>query len=212
MTAIVASAFLLGVLHAAGPDHLVAVTTLAAERGPRRAAWIGCLWGLGHAAGATILSSLVFFGARHWFVAAGAAMSERAVGVVMILLGVRTLYPLVARRALPSEHEHGGVRHSHFSSGSHRHDHGAGAASGFGVLHGLSGGPHLLAAAPVALLSAHDAVLYLAAFSTGTLAAMTILAYGWGAWTSGRSGISTIALRWNMGAASLLLGLWWLVA
>jgi len=45
-------AALLGLRHAADPDHIAAVTTLVAsgrERAARRAAQLGVWWGLGHA-------------------------------------------------------------------------------------------------------------------------------------------------------------------
>jgi high-affinity nickel permease len=49
---VLAVAVLLGLRHATDPDHLAAVTTLAAsagERVARRAGELGLAWGLGHA-------------------------------------------------------------------------------------------------------------------------------------------------------------------
>jgi high-affinity nickel-transport protein len=46
---IAALGILLGIRHAADPDHVVAVTTMVTgERGPRQAALIGLAWGAGH--------------------------------------------------------------------------------------------------------------------------------------------------------------------
>src|SRR5919202_932662 len=96
-------AIVLGLRHAADPDHVAAVSSLVAARvegAARRAARLGMTWGLGHA------TSLFAFGLP--IVVAGAylprpvqAGAETAVGAAIVALGVSTLlrWRRPARRA-----------------------------------------------------------------------------------------------------------------
>lgn len=191
---------LLGIQHAADPDHILAVATIV-SREPRfgSGALIGILWGLGHtlalttAGGAIILLNLT--------VVPRVALSlELAVALMLVGLGalrlvwsfrgVRHIHPehLRARH----EHGHGDTFHSHFHTHDgvpHRHPHihpstrllralravGVGQAIRsvtVGLIHGLAGS----AAAALLVLSTIQApawaLAYLGVFGAGTIVGM----------------------------------------
>src|SRR5437870_4392323 len=88
----------LGLRHALEPDHLAAVAaTLARDRGTRRAAAAGALWGLGHAATLLLVGgALLALGLAMplWL----ASLAEGLVGVVLVVLGVSLLRTLLRER------------------------------------------------------------------------------------------------------------------
>lgn len=187
-----ATALMLGALHAFDADHLAAVTSFIARRpSPLTAAGFALRWGLGHSAtlfavgmAATLFGFAMSPGLR--------TASELAVGATLIGLGLRSLRGL-------------------------RHDHG-GATSVFwvGALHGVAGSAGLLVILPIALLSSPWAVLaYIATFSLGVTAAMACYALSVGG-VLGRvqSGAGAAWYPWLSGAAgscTVLLGLVWIL-
>src|SRR5206468_344143 len=86
-------AVLLGLRHAADPDHMAAMTTLVAsgrERAARSAARLGAWWGIGHA------TTLVLFGipvllAQRYLPERLQQGAETAVAVLIVFLAVRLL-------------------------------------------------------------------------------------------------------------------------
>lgn len=131
--AIVGLGFLLGMRHATDPDHVIAVTTIVSrERSLKHAGVIGVAWGLGHtvtivAVGAAMILFRIMLSPR-----IGLSM-ELAVGVMLIILGLRNMGPLfgffdnprvLAAAASQNDdeaHHHHGVPHVH---GLHGHSHG----------------------------------------------------------------------------------------
>lgn len=206
-----------GVLHAlTGPDHLAGVAPFAASRGAR--AWrVGAAWGLGHAAGALAAAALALAlralipGVEEQL----SAFSERAVGVLLVAIGVLGLHALVRARAHTHAHEHDGNAHAHLhvhvwpwgrSAETHRHGHGPFA---LGSLHGAAGLSHLFAVIPaLALPGVLAPASFLAAYALGCLASVTVFAS-----VLGR--IATPSrVRFVFGAssvASLAVGLVWIV-
>jgi ABC-type nickel/cobalt efflux system permease component RcnA len=181
-------AIVLGLRHAADPDHLAAVTTLIAgaeERATRAAAQLGAAWGLGHA------TSLFAFGVP--IVLFKAYLPERveqgvetAVGVLIVGLAVWLLVRW--RRGLFHVHVHAHERvhaHGHVHDGD-GHPHRAtrarrpAQAFGIGLVHGMGGS----AGVGVLLLAAiHDHVLAvgaLAIFAVCTALSMALLSTGLG--------------------------------
>jgi ABC-type nickel/cobalt efflux system permease component RcnA len=150
-------AVLLGLRHATDPDHLTAVTTIAAsdhERGPRRAARLGLAWGLGHA------TTLVLFGLpvvsfRSALPDVVVRVAEVTIGVVIVALALRLLRRWRLGYLHLHPHRHGAVVHAHphvheHEPGGHgrdAHDHGhedalgrsPHAAFGIGLIHGVGG-------------------------------------------------------------------------
>lgn len=198
-----AAALVLGMRHALDPDHVVAVSTLAAEE--RRlwpAARLGLIWGLGHLLPLLVLGLPILVlrlelpGALEHGVDLGA-------GVLLMVLGARTLWRLRREQVYLHLHGHDGQVHAHFHC--HRHGgqvqgecHGqrpAGRVPGhcphthplpgrerrglltfaIGVVHGLAGSG---AAALLALTAAPSAAAgagYLIAFGAGTCAGMFLM-------------------------------------
>jgi cytochrome c biogenesis protein CcdA len=207
MLLLLASALALGMLHTVAPDHLAAVSVFVSRRpGWRRAVGYGARWGLGHSitivavGGVVVLSQLRL--PAHF-----EGSVDRAVGIVMILLGANAL-----RRAW----RHWLHQRAHLSGHGHpAHHHDDGALVGIGMLHGLAGSGALAVALPVtATQSTLGSIGYLAAFGAGTVLAMSVLAATLGAAVHRASAQSA---RWAVGAmtlaatASIGVGAWWVV-
>lgn len=179
-----ATACILGFLHALEIDHVLAVTNFVAQRPAlRTAARFGFRWGLGHsgailAAGGVLLATGLRWPERfdQW--------AEAAVGV--LLVGI-SLWALRSTRNLhihpPAEH--GDHLHLHTHPDGHGGDHrpphaqphrGRGIAL-VGLAHGLAGTSAAVALVPVTLADRVSVgVGYLVAFGVGVTAAMTMFA------------------------------------
>src|SRR5262249_61279360 len=94
---IIVIGFFLGMRHATDPDHVIAVSTVVTrQHNVRRSALIGAAWGAGHtmtifAVGGAIILFRIALRPR-----VGLTM-ELAVGVMLILLGLKNLGELFAR-------------------------------------------------------------------------------------------------------------------
>jgi hypothetical protein len=216
--------FVAGMQHVVtGPDHLAAVAPLAVS--DRAAAWRGGLsWAAGHAGGVAIIA-LVALSLREVmpFQAAWlSGWSERLVGVVLIGIGLWGLRRALSHRLHTHVHEHDGRPHVHVHLHSGAESHASGSATphfhthtalAVGTLHGLAGGSHFLGVLPALALSTSQAVLYLAAYAVGTIAAMTLFAsvLGWLALRAGNAGA-----RWARGLmagsslAAVAVGVFWI--
>jgi ABC-type nickel/cobalt efflux system permease component RcnA len=229
------SGFLAGSLHvASGVDHLAALLPLSV--GQRRWAFaIGAGWGLGHSAGVLVIGVLGLLLKQRIDVAATSGWAERGVGVMLVALGV-----LGVRRGLrlglhTHLHVHDGVAHAHLhvhgpatkhavagpasetapgpQATPHRHHHTAFAA---GILHGVAGTAHVLGVLPaLALSSVVASIVYLLTFALGTVMAMAVFAAVVGEGTARaaeRAPALLQRLTYGAGAASILVGLIWIVA
>jgi high-affinity nickel-transport protein len=187
---------LLGLRHAADPDHVVAVTTIAARtRRVLPATLLGLAWGLGHT-----LTLLVVAGAIitfNWAVPPRVGLSMEF-GVALALIGIGLL----------------NLRHAPHPSTGLEQTAGrppAGRAFLVGIVHGLAG------SAAVALLvvaTVRDPVLaggYLLLFSLGTLVGMALITTGFAVpvvTAAERWGGAGRWIRMSTGALSLGFGAW----
>ena len=133
---IVAVGFFLGMRHATDPDHVIAVSTIVTrEHSVKRSALIGAAWGIGHtltilAVGGAIILFRITLPPR-----IGLAM-ELAVGVMLIVLGLKNLGGLLTwpaqpvardehglKHDLPHYHAHGDYVHAHQQPQAHAHPH-----------------------------------------------------------------------------------------
>jgi high-affinity nickel permease len=201
-------ATMLGLRHAADPDHIAAVTTLVAsgrERAARSAARLGAWWGLGHAV------TLVAFGlpillVERYLPARVQQGAETAVAALIVFLAIRLLlrwrhgmFATFSREAPGDGHRHGvRTRFGAFGIGL---VHGMGGSAGVGVL--------LLAAIPDETV-AIGALLVLALF---TAVSMTLVTTGFGA-TLAIPAVarSAAGVAPALGVASLAFGLWYAAA
>ena len=148
-----ATSFMIGMRHATDPDHVVAVTAIAArERSLRRAAGAGALWGVGHTLTIIVVGgSIVLF--KLTFTPRLGLSLELAVAVMLILLGGLNLFdvrarpgPLAAARPLA-----------------------------VGVVHGLAGSAAATLLVLPLIADVRWAALYLLLFGAGTIAGMAVM-------------------------------------
>ena len=150
---------ILGMRHATDPDHVVAVTAIAARhRKAAPAALIGALWGLGHTLTILVVGAAIIL--LNLTVPPRVGLSlEFAVGIVLTLVG---LWNIAGRKGFVT----------------------AGAEEGklptwraflVGLVHGLAGSA---AVALLVLATVHDAVpavIYLLVFGLGTIVGMMVI-------------------------------------
>jgi hypothetical protein len=189
-----------GIVHViAGPDHLAAVAPLAANSaGPRWRA--GFSWGLGHTSGVLLIGVLLIAFRSMLPLDVISAYSERLVGAALVGLG---LWAAVRARDFDRE---AGRPHAHPRSG---------ASFAMGTLHGLAGSSHLFGVLPaIALPTKTAAMLYLAGFGVGAVAAMSVFAALVGAVAARAGRKSHYAFRTMLYACSisaLVVGSFWLI-
>ena len=218
-----------GFAHAFEPDHMAAVSAFVARRPhPREAALFGIRWALGHSVSLFLLGSVLFLIKRAaqtnqpQLFASG--VLERVVGVVLIGLGLWTLFQVVSGRAA-KHHQHGHFHDGHFHSHEDSHDetkdndqagaahprvthrHTSGIASlGMGVLHGAAGTGAFVGQTVVSLSGSFGFVLvYTLFFSVGVLAAMGIYAGALGGLLSGFERRGTAVLNGARIATGILI-------
>jgi high-affinity nickel-transport protein len=149
---IVLTGLLLGVRHAADPDHVVAVTTIVGrQRSFWRAAGVGALWGLGHTATICLVGGAILLLELTIPPRLGLGF-EFAVALMLIGLGLHALLGRGAGRSVSA------VR-----------------PVVVGMVHGLAGS----AAVVLLVLAAIDrpawSLLYLLVFGLGTVAGMVLV-------------------------------------
>jgi len=194
--ALLAFGLVLGLRHAADPDHVVAVAAITARtRRVFPATLIGIVWGFGHTITLfAVGAGIILF---NWVVPPriGLAM-EFAVALALVTVGLLNLRP---REERPSELDREPGRPP------------AGRAFFVGLVHGLAGSA---AVALLVLATVRDprwACLYLLVFGLGTLLGMAIITTGFAlplAMATNRWGGMERLIRLSTGALSLLFGVW----
>ena len=206
---------LLGMRHALEPDHLAAVSTLAAEQRGRREGFIlGAFWGLGHALSLVLVAgSLVIVGARMpERVAVG---FEAAVGAAIVALGVRALIRAVVlgRAGETRVHSHGGEPHAHPGPPAHVHVSRFTLATRplvMGVLHGIAGSGALTALVVARMDGTPERLLYVVLFALGSVAGMSLLTGTAAAWLDRPAARKLDArLLGSAGALAVVVGGYW---
>lgn len=202
-----------------GPDHLAAVLPFSA--GARaRAAGVGLAWGAGHSLGVLALGAIVLALDARAAVEGWSLFAERAVGVLLVALGVWALRRRVVVHTHAHAHDGDGHAHPHVhvgdpsvgearhaEVGTHgRHHH---SALGFGVLHGVAGTSHLFGLLPALVLERAAAAQYLVAFLIGSAVAMAVFSAAAGALVGGKPVRVQWALR-GSGALAIAVGVSWI--
>jgi ABC-type nickel/cobalt efflux system permease component RcnA len=219
---VLAIALLLGLRHAAEPDHLVAVSTLVAsarEHRARLAARLGAAWGLGHAVTLLVcgLPVVLLHAAVPERVQQGA---EMLVGVIIVALGVQLLHRWRLGAFHAHVHEHEGSRHAHLHAHAggtaHRHEHRvrtARQAFGIGLIHGLAGSGAVTILLLAAIPSRPLAALALGVLAGGTAISMAVLSSALGtALGTERARRMLGAGLPTMGVLALAFGAWYALA
>jgi len=208
-------AVLLGLRHALDPDHLVAVTSLVAERDGdvREGARIGAWWGIGHAA------ALLAFGLPAILVGAflpGWLQSgaERLVGVVVVVLAVRVLWKWIRGEYRADAHGHAPrTRHRHLRTGDHEHPghRTPTQAVAVGVLHGLAGSGAVIVLLIAGIPSTGEALLALTLFAPMSVISMA-LTTGAFSWLFTRKAVAPVfrgVLVPSLGCFGVVFGFWY---
>jgi high-affinity nickel-transport protein len=190
----------LGARHALEPDHLAAVSALAADRpGARRGLLIGALWGLGHTL-SLLCCGLAAAIAATQIPSRVAELIELAVAAMLIVLGARAVL-----RARPERQVH-----------VHGHDHCAPRLPALravivGAVHGLAGSGALVALATAAVPTVPARVAFIGLFGFGSIAAMSAISAcaGWPLARLARRPAAARSLLVVAGAVSVVLGVVW---
>ncbi|MEO7964627.1 MAG: high-affinity nickel-transport family protein [Gemmatimonadaceae bacterium] len=163
--------FLLGVRHAVDPDHIAAVSAIAArEASWRRAAMIGALWGVGHTATILLLGGAIIIFRLVISARVGLAL-ELGVAVMLIMLGVLN----VVRARAESR-----ARSTDTPAHSHAHDDVTCATRPMrplliGMMHGLAGSAAIALMILAMVRDTVTSMAYLLLFGTGTIVGMMIV-------------------------------------
>ncbi len=218
-----ATACLLGFLHALEVDHMLAVTAFVSRRPTLlTAARFGLRWGLGHSVAVLAAGGLIVATGIHWS-PRWDSVAEAAVGVMLIGIG---LWSLRATRNLhvhlPAEHgDHAHLHvhghgtethgHPHRPAPVRKHAHGITVV---GLLHGMAGTTGAVALLPVTLMERPSlAVAYLVMFGFGVTASMTLYA-AVTALAMQRASAGSVYLGRRItrvvGWAGVVVGSWWI--
>jgi cytochrome c biogenesis protein CcdA len=212
---------LLGLRHAADPDHVAAVSTFIASAPRQSRAWrLGATWGAGHALTlCAVGSAIIILRLRlppYW-----APAAESAVGLVLVALGLGSLVRPGGRGSLLAHdhsHRHQDIAHGHdpLTPGPHSHPHLHGIQPPFkrsflvGLIHGLSGSAAVALAVLALIPGRMEALFYLVVFGLGTMTGMvglSLLMERAAGWALKRWAGAYASLSRATGAASLILGL-----
>ena len=207
----------LGVRHAFDRDHVTAVTHfISLEPNPRKSAWFGARWALGHAASVFLLGGVVLLLRLH-ITERVQRYLELTVGISLIILAVWRLMLLAREQQHMHPHRHEGAAvhahpHVHAPSASHVHPW---APTFIGMLHGAAGTMEIFVLIPISLMvSAWLAYSYMAVFSAGCMISMSTYGYAAGHLYT-RAGATGVRLyRWVViltSLAGLTLGTVWIV-
>lgn len=208
---------LLGVRHALDPDHVVAVSTIVSRsRRLGQALLVGLLWGVGHTL--TLLGAALGLLLFRWSLPASLALGfELAVGLLLVALGLETIWGFRRQQIHLHRHDHGSGPHLHFHSHragpSHAHAHAAPSAARpllVGFVHGLAGSAAVTLLALSSGASPWQGFFLIALFGVGSILGMLAVTLLIGlpvVLAARRLGPTQQAIRLAAGLASLVLGL-----
>ncbi|HKP28185.1 MAG TPA: hypothetical protein VJU15_02240 [Gemmatimonadales bacterium] len=230
-----ATALVLGFLHALEIDHMLAVTTFVSRRPAlATAAGFGLRWGLGHSLAVLALGGILLVTGIQW-PDRWTSYGEAAIGALLVGLGLWSLrasrnlhlHPAAEHgdhvhlhshrdgRAEPddlktersSDHDHSGPHHHH-----HHHGH---SITLVGLAHGLAGTSAVVALVPLTMVGRTAVGIgYLVAFGVGVTVAMTLFALGT-AVAMRQADLRKLGLgrkiSGGVGVAGVLVGIWWIV-
>lgn len=219
---VVIVAVLLGLRHAADPDHIAAMTTLIAggkERAARAAAKLGLAWGLGHGTTLFVFGlPIVLF--NSYLPERLQQAAETLIGFVIVFLAVRLLVRWRRGELHAHEHDHDGVQHAHLHSHADTPAHGHAhkprsplGAYGIGLVHGMGGSAGVSILILASIESKPLAVLSLVILAVFTAVSMTIITAGYGLTLVSRpvrQAFGTVAPV--LGSISLAFGIWYAAA
>ncbi len=210
--------FTLGVKHALDADHVVAISTIVGEnRHPLKAALVGTFWGIGHTATLFLVGLLVMI--FKLSIPDQLALSmEFLVGIILVMLGVQTLWKYRRKKVHAHTHDHAGEKsvhrhfHAHAGDAEHRHHHLAHERKSLlvGMVHGLAGSAALMLLVLSTIRSPLEGAIYILVFGFGSILGMMLVSLLIGlpfALSAQRLASLNRAIRLIAGAVSVLLGI-----
>jgi sulfite exporter TauE/SafE len=210
--------FVLGLQHALDSDHLIAVSTIVTrERSVWSALAAGLSWGIGHTV-TLLFVGLLVLALKLQIPAAVESSLECCVGVMLVALGLATLYDGWRKKVHIHGHVHGGEIHTHFhthaATPTHRHLHPLRLGVRpflVGMVHGLAGSAALMLLVLASLPSVSLGMMYIGLFSCGAILGMGVVSLLLGlfvAWTARRLHRVQQGLRCTVGLVSTVFGAW----
>ena len=212
---------LLGLKHAFDSDHLIAVSTIVTrERSAWRSLWIGLFWGIGHTF-TLLMVGLVVLGLKKQISPPVGLSLECLVGLVLIGLGLTTLYDCWRNRVHAHSHVHAGAPHLHFhmhqDGPAHQHPHPV--RLGFrpllvGMVHGLAGSAALMLLVLATIPSPALGLMYIVIFGGGSIVSMGLVSLLMGLFFSlatDRLHDLEHGVRLAIGTLSTAFGVWMVV-
>lgn len=213
--------FVLGLKHAFDSDHLIAVSTIVTrERSVWRSLWVGLSWGVGHTL-TLLLVGLAVLSLKTQIPPPIEQSLECLVGVVLIGLGLATLYDYWRKKVHAHSHIHDDAIHLHFhahaDSLDHQHVHIP--PLGFkplllGMVHGLAGSAALMLVVLATIPSLALGLGYIAIFGGGSILGMGLMSLLMGMFfslTADRLHELSQWTRLTVGALSTAFGAWMVV-
>lgn len=173
--------FILGLKHAIEPDHIIAVSTIASQSKKLwRSSLAGVFWGIGHTI--TLFTVGMVFILIKGEIPIGLAMSmEFIVGIMLIYLGLSSIFSYKKKKIHVHIHEHEGLLHSHFHPAENRHTHMQKKKNNsylksllIGFIHGLAGSAAMILLTMSTVNSVFEGAIYILIFGIGTVIGMLL--------------------------------------
>lgn len=179
----IALGFALGIKHALDADHVVALSTIVSQyRSPMRAAMAGVFWGIGHTA-TLLIVGIGVIGFKLVIPNQLVLVMEFVVGVMLVILGIQTLWQLRPNKEHTHTHIHEDERELHI----HEHVHGSTKNQSnihhsrfqhrslfVGMIHGLAGSGALMLLVLSTIQSSLEGIIYILIFGMGSILGMMI--------------------------------------
>jgi hypothetical protein len=211
---------LLGVRHAFEPDHLAAMTTLAASPSgdsPRRKfrnfTLLGALWGVGHTIG--LLSVVMILSLMNATINQDATqVLELVVAIMLVALGIRAIiksYAHTTGQAPQVVHRHGDAFHRH-AEGYHMHIRQRTVLWRpllIGSVHGLAGSGAMLVLVATSIDSIIGRCMYVLMFGIGSTIGMSAITLASGAGFARLLPVHQARIARASGVMSIGIGCWW---
>lgn len=172
--------FLHGVRHALEPDHMIAVSTIAAHsKSLRRSSLVGVYWGIGHTATLFVIGVILLL-IKGQIPASWEVSLEIVVGVMLVYLGASSIYSHWKKPVHAVTHTHSMNEHNHFVDGKNAAHPEASTEISFlrsvfiGFVHGLAGSAAMVAATMATVSEVWQGSLYILIFGVGTIVGMLL--------------------------------------
>jgi len=212
---------LLGLKHAFDSDHLIAVSTIVTrERSAWRSLWIGLFWGIGHTF-TLLLVGLAVLGLKKQIPPPVGLSLECLIGLVLVGLGLTTLYDCWRKQVHAHRHVHADTLHTHFhmhaNSPAHQHSHPVRLGLRpvvIGMFHGLAGSAALMLLVVATIPSPALGLMYIAIFGCGSIISMGLISLLMGVFFSlatDRLHDLEYGVRLAIGTLSTAFGAWMVV-